>query len=30
MASSKVYQARLSNWDQWEAVSNAAQGTQLA
>jgi NAD(P)-dependent dehydrogenase (short-subunit alcohol dehydrogenase family) len=22
-----VYQARLSNWDKWEAVSNAAQGT---
>ncbi|AJK49437.1 SDR family NAD(P)-dependent oxidoreductase [Burkholderia plantarii] len=25
-----VYQARLSNWDKWEAVSNAAQGTQPA
>ncbi len=25
-----VYQARLSNWDKWEAVSNAAQGTQHA
>ena len=25
-----VYQARLSNWDKWEAVSNAAQGTQRA
>jgi NAD(P)-dependent dehydrogenase (short-subunit alcohol dehydrogenase family) len=23
-----VYQARLSNWDKWEAVSNAAHGTQ--
>ncbi len=23
-----VYQTRLSNWDKWEAVSNAAQGTQ--
>lgn len=23
-----VYQARLRNWDKWEAVSNAAQGTQ--
>jgi hypothetical protein len=22
----KVYEARLSNWNQWEAVSNAAQG----
>ena len=25
-----VYQARLSNWDKWEAVSNAAQGEQHA
>ena len=25
-----VYQARLSNWEKWEAVSNAAQGTQHA
>jgi NAD(P)-dependent dehydrogenase (short-subunit alcohol dehydrogenase family) len=25
-----AYQARLSNWDAWEAVSNAAQGTQPA
>lgn len=25
-----VYQARLSNWDKWEAVSNAAQGTRQA
>ena len=25
-----AYQARLSNWDKWEAVSNAAQGTQHA
>ncbi|WP_213781610.1 SDR family NAD(P)-dependent oxidoreductase [Caballeronia sp. dw_276] len=25
-----VYEARLSNWDKWEAVSNAAQGVQQA
>jgi NAD(P)-dependent dehydrogenase (short-subunit alcohol dehydrogenase family) len=25
-----VYQARLNNWDKWEAVSNAAQGAQHA
>jgi NADP-dependent 3-hydroxy acid dehydrogenase YdfG len=25
-----VYQARLSNWDKWESVSNAAHGTQHA
>jgi hypothetical protein len=25
-----VYAARLSNWDKWEAVSNAAQGKQHA
>ncbi|CAD6559103.1 SDR family NAD(P)-dependent oxidoreductase [Paraburkholderia metrosideri] len=25
-----VYQARLSNWDKWEAVSNAAQGARQA
>jgi len=25
-----VYQARLSNWEKWEAVSNAAQGNQHA
>ena len=25
-----VYQARLSNWDKWEAVSNAAHGSQHA
>jgi len=25
-----VYQARLRNWDKWEAVSNAAQGVQQA